>query len=408
MRDFIKENMLLKLVGVFCAFAFIVACSDTNVAGCTEEPNACGVDNNIAEADLSSSSNEESSSSKNKSSSSSDKASSSSAKSSSSSDKLSSSSEETSSSSIESSSSSDKSSSSSVVISSSSSILVIMSSSGEYVEDDQGNGVSNKYVKFPSSISKYISNKPSLPEIIFLDSTRQIEVMWNGGAKDYRVDTKFDNGSNTSGYWYDFNDSDDGGKSRIEWPSELGNSIENRFDAVIDYCQGLCGTAWFSGAKPSDSEERAAGYVGVDFYVVGKSLELMNGINTENSRGFADVTKWDGLCVEYSSDVTLAIRLDPGDSLRSQIMIDSGADDLPYISLRRTLSSEGISDTVTGCVEWKNFYQWEEEKTMTGLEAAKHLAAIEFKVTGKVNSANFLIRSISWMKLREKEEIFGK
>ena len=46
---------------------------------------------------------------------------------------------------------------------------------------------------------------------------------WVGANGEYRIETGFDDGTNTYGYWYDYNDAKDGGSSTITWPVATGN-----------------------------------------------------------------------------------------------------------------------------------------------------------------------------------------
>lgn len=353
--------------------------------GSTQEGNACGIDKDIADVDLSSSSvREVSSSGMENSSSSSEKISSSSAK-----------------------------SSSSFEMSSSSSggnpppspkPKVFMSSAVEKVFDLDTKGREHYGIQGIPAAKLMEPNPLDIP--VFLDSTHQIQVIWNGEVPDYRVDTKYDNGTNTSGYWNYYTDSDDGGMSKINWPIEPEQSGEYRFNAVIDSCKGFCGSVTLAGKRLEGEDvadgDKKAGYVGMIFNVAGINPEYLNGHAPENSRSFVDVTEWDGLCVEYMSAISLAVRLDPGDSLTSLIESASGNDDIPYISL-------GNSDSlVTRCVEWENFYQWEGEYEMSGDQAAEHLAAIELKLAGKYNEPEFKIKALYWMKIRSVKDFLNE
>ena len=64
---------------------------------------------------------------------------------------------------------------------------------------------------------------------------------WDGAASEYFVNTGLDNGTETSGYWYSFDDNAEGGLSTIIWPVALGNEYsEDALDPVIDACGGVC------------------------------------------------------------------------------------------------------------------------------------------------------------------------
>ena len=76
---------------------------------------------------------------------------------------------------------------------------------------------------------------------------------WVGANSEYRVETGFDDGSDTYGYWYDYNDNketaDNGpGSSKIVWPVDKGNGYSDEaMDPIIDACGGVCGTATLGG-----------------------------------------------------------------------------------------------------------------------------------------------------------------
>jgi hypothetical protein len=58
------------------------------------------------------------------------------------------------------------------------------------------------------------------------------------------VDTRLDDGSETSGYWFVYGDDAEGGASKISWPVPLGNEYSpDAKEPVLDHCGGLCGTA---------------------------------------------------------------------------------------------------------------------------------------------------------------------
>ncbi len=111
---------------------------------------------------------------------------------------------------------------------------------------------------------------------------------WVGANSEYRVQTGFDDGSDTFGYWYDYNDNkettDNGpGTSTITWPDEKGNDYsDDAMDPIIDFCGGICGTATMGGPYSYP-------FVGVGFNLSG-----------ENQDG-NDISSWGGICIGYKS-----------------------------------------------------------------------------------------------------------
>ncbi|GEM_PF-6830492 len=199
--------------------------------------------------------------------------------------------------------------------------------------------------------------------------------LWCGPDGDYVVETGLDNGSHTSGYWFEFDDSEDGGRSSIIWPVAKGNEFNDyALDPVIDYCQGICGTASLNiGTLGRDP------YVGIGFLIAG-----------EEAGGFwdeADVSDWLGICVVYSSNVDMLLEL----SLGSEVDAGYGYD-LPVDTLYQ-------GEMVVQNLPWYGFQQRGFAKgqggTIGGDQAATGLAALKFWIEGNSGSNyNFSIISI--------------
>ena len=99
-------------------------------------------------------------------------------------------------------------------------------------------------------------------------------ILWDGDAGVYKVNTE----SEDSGYWFTWNDNDEGGLSKISFPVEMGNEYsEDQYDAVIDYCSGFCGTVYFDGPIPNPS-------AGAAFSVADEGQ-------------YADISEWRGTIV---------------------------------------------------------------------------------------------------------------
>ena len=118
---------------------------------------------------------------------------------------------------------------------------------------------------------------------------------WVGADGDYRVDTGLDDGTETSGYWYSYTDSGDGGSSTIVWPTDLGNDYsDDALDPVIDYCGGLCFTVTLN-------EGYDYPYAGVGFNVTG------------GDQVGGDASSWGGIDVSYVADGKFYLELAPED-----------------------------------------------------------------------------------------------
>ncbi len=111
---------------------------------------------------------------------------------------------------------------------------------------------------------------------------------WIGANSEYRVETGFDDGTDTYGYWYDYNDNketaDNGpGTSTITWPTAKGNAYSDEaMDPIIDMCGGVCGTATMGGP-----------YL---YPFVGVGFNLSGGDQTGNN-----ISSWGGICISYKS-----------------------------------------------------------------------------------------------------------
>ena len=142
---------------------------------------------------------------------------------------------------------------------------------------------------------------------------------WHGLYADYRVETGFDDGSETYGYWYRFDDSketkDNGpGTSKLTWPTEPGNAYsDDALDPIIDACGGFCGSITLGGPYKYP-------FVGVGFNISGEA-QLGN-----------DISRWEGICITYmSTGIAPVIEIVPendyevtgGNNLRAQLQMTS-------------------------------------------------------------------------------------
>lgn len=184
---------------------------------------------------------------------------------------------------------------------------------------------------------------------------------WYGPDGVFQIETGFDNGSETSGYWFYYTDDADGGMSQIFWPAPLGNEYsELAFDAVIETCNGLCGTvALNQGTLTYDP------FVGVGF--------LIAGTDGEGNVQVTDATAMGGIEVTYTSEVAISVEM----GLSSEMDVYLGYD-LPFASLPKA------STVNTVRIPWSKFKQagW-GRVPMSGEEAATMLGSIKFKVQGR-------------------------
>ena len=191
--------------------------------------------------------------------------------------------------------------------------------------------------------------------------------IWEGYALEYQINTGI-----AEAEWYMFNDSAEGGHSTITWPVPLGTEYYSEaFDPVIDECEGICGT--FNLNQGSMDHKP---YVGVGFNLAGRAASEV------------DASAAAGICITYTSDVSVTLLLGLSDEKEDAIGYDN-----PFTTLPK---SETASEV---CTTWERFKQagWGTGK-ITGDEAAAALVAVKYKIqaadstTGKFSITG--IRSI--------------
>ncbi len=326
-----NKNLYMACVGAFLLAT--LGCSDSNISGSSEDPN-------VLMAYGSSSSNVVNSSSSD---------------------------EPTNLSSSSLAEPADLSSSSDIVYSSSSSVPVVSSSSSfdtPYSSSSRRNPV---LCKAAASAGEHVGGCA----IMYVD-------LWHSELPKVNVTAYADDSSqfgSGAGKWFWETDSADGGKSVLEWPVELGNYYDaNALDSVFGFCYGVCGTFRLDMGDLSYNP-----YVSVGFNVAG--------FDNEGKPKSVDVSNWGGICLEYKSDIAVAIVLDLGDSLNQKLGMA-----LPVVVLSRSSGS-------ARCFKWDDFKMpsWAKdvEYKISGEDAAKHVSRIFFNFQGKSETVGeFNIRSI--------------
>ena len=242
--------------------------------------------------------------------------------------------------------------------SSSSSLIMPTLSSSSVVVSSMS---SSSSVVLASSSSVVTPRLSSSSFIITPPTTRIGSMSWSGELSEYRVKTGFDNGSETSGYWYAFADHIDGGMSTITWPVEIGYSSD-ALDPVIEECGGVCGEFKLDAGTLSYKP-----FVGVAFDVAGRNLEFGGEAMP------ADASVWGGLCITYTSDITAVLELSMGEKMDSSIV----SFDIPFVMLPKAANVNEV------CKSWDQFKQagWGTGK-LTGGDVAANLATVRFKIQG--------------------------
>ncbi|MCQ2097696.1 MAG: T9SS type A sorting domain-containing protein [Fibrobacter sp.] len=113
--------------------------------------------------------------------------------------------------------------------------------------------------------------------------------IWDGSDTEGRVITGSDD--EKSGYWYDYNDENDGGDSKFVWPSDVEpNAYDNFYGPLCEAYGGIKGTASIG--------------TGAEFPYLGLGFNL---VNEEQDGG--DISAWGGICLTYSSTGTFKIEI---------------------------------------------------------------------------------------------------
>ncbi|SHK43181.1 hypothetical protein [Fibrobacter sp. UWB12] len=197
---------------------------------------------------------------------------------------------------------------------------------------------------------------------------------WFGYQGYAQINTGYDNGSLTSGYWFSYGDDVDGGQSRIVWPVPQGNEYsDDALDPIIEHCNGLCGTAVLDKGVLTYNP-----YVGVGFNLAG---ETKNG-----EADIVDASSIGGICISYTSTAAPTLEMGLGEALDAAIGYAQPAVALPK-------STVGV----TKFIPWSNFKQpswYKGDLQLTGEQAAKHLANIKFKIQAHPGEYDFNIQAV--------------
>ena len=198
---------------------------------------------------------------------------------------------------------------------------------------------------------------------------------WLGSDGNPQVDTGLDNGTETAGYWFAYNDKDDGGKSQVTWGGEVGNEYSpDALDGVVLACNGVCGTAVLDKGTLTYNP-----FVGIGFNVVGETSK------TDPTPEAGDASAWGGVCITYTSDAAPALELGLG-AFDQEIGYANPAASLPK-------STAGTKKALA----WSDFKQpswWKGDTKISGAEAAKKLVALKFKIQAAAGSYGFNICSV--------------
>ncbi len=203
---------------------------------------------------------------------------------------------------------------------------------------------------------------------------------WNGADGVYKVETGLGNETGTYGIWYDFDDRAYSGISAIRYEINAcydfdSDCIKHFFDPIIDYCDGICGTAVLDKETVTTTP-----FVGVGFNVVGET----SATNTIPAAG--DASAWGGLCVTYTSDTDLALELGLGEAIDSTINYANPAVKLP--------ASKTGNKVVVSWSDFKQPSSYNGSVKFDGESAAKQLVGVHFKIQADPGEYEFRICAV--------------
>ena len=203
--------------------------------------------------------------------------------------------------------------------------------------------------------------------------------LWLGSEGAPQVLTGIGNDSETAGYWFSYDDSNDGGASKVIWADgtvELGNGDSpDALDNVILWCNGVCGTAVLDKGKLTYNP-----FVGIGFNVVGEEAKGAGNPQPGNA------SAWGGVCITYESEAAPALELGLGDAVDADIGYANPAATLPK-------ASAGTMKQLA----WSDFKQpsWYKGTTkMAGPAASEQLVALKFKIQATPAEYKFNICAI--------------
>ena len=223
---------------------------------------------------------------------------------------------------------------------------------------------------------RIMNKKLTLASALLIGSAAFAFETWIGTDLVEQINTGIGNDTETAGYWFDYGDGNDGGKSAVTWPVPKGNEYSaESMSPIIEHCGGVCGTAVLDKGTLTYNP-----FVGIGFNVVGETS------TTDNTPAAGDASAWGGLCITYKSEAAPSLELGLGDEVDATIGYANPAASLPK-------STVGTSKTLT----WADFKQpsWYKGDTkMAGDAAAAQLVAVKFKLQATAGSYEFNIKAV--------------
>ena len=206
-----------------------------------------------------------------------------------------------------------------------------------------------------------MNKKLTIAAALLAASTAFAFDLWDGAQGAPQVVTGLDNGTETSGYWFAYDDHNDKGASKVVWADGVSAEPLDGGDLsdVIVWCSGVCGTAVLDKGDLTYNP-----FIGIGFNVLG---EAEGGGDPEAG----DASAWGGICISYASEAAPELELGLG-SVDADILYAN-----PAAKLKKATAGN-IAD-----LTWADFKQptwYKGDVKMPGPDAAKQLVAVKFKI----------------------------
>lgn len=193
---------------------------------------------------------------------------------------------------------------------------------------------------------------------------------WNGTTEN--VNTGY---GAKGGIWFPVLDNENGGKSKFYWPTGASSIQESE-----SHCDNSICTAYVL----EQGELEYNPYVLIGFDLKG---DADNDMVTDT----IDATNWNGLCLTYSSDKPIKLKIIPSIATEQAIALNS-----PYVDLPATIDEDGSFHPKQVDVSWAEFKQgeWDKGIGMTGPEVAAALRTIFIEMAN-------VDKTLGWFNIHE-------
>lgn len=185
------------------------------------------------------------------------------------------------------------------------------------------------------------------------------KAMFCGKSGDTRVETGFNDGTKSYGYWYEYDDSGNGGNSSFTW--QYGGTADDFVQKSVSAYGGIKGTASIGNAYEN-------AYVGLGFDIGGRNLKGYN------------ISGWNGVCVIYQSTAPLQLEL----HVANEATVTKYDNPIAVLPQGNSSSTTYLAD-----IPWSAFTQGGWGNPITTTTATQSTAMIAFKFTENNSFAIF-------------------